>query len=69
LYPWGTDEISAELANYSSSDKGQTMPIGSYEANGVRLNPSVPFLSIYPDAETLLPHEVTHSSQTEPRES
>jgi formylglycine-generating enzyme required for sulfatase activity len=37
LYPWGTDEISADLANYSASDKGKTMPIGSYGANGYEL--------------------------------
>ena len=37
LYPWGTDEISAELANYSGSNKGKTMPIGSYGANGYGL--------------------------------
>ena len=37
LYPWGTDEISADLANYSASNKGKTMPIGSYEANGYGL--------------------------------
>ena len=33
LYPWGTDEFSAELLNYSGSNKGKTMPIGSYKAN------------------------------------
>ena len=37
LYPWGTDEISADLANYSASNKGGTMPIGSYGANGYGL--------------------------------
>ena len=37
LYPWGTDEISAELANCSASDKDKTMPIGSYGANGYGL--------------------------------
>lgn len=37
LYPWGTDEISAELANYPVSNKGKTMPIGSYGANGYGL--------------------------------
>ena len=37
LYPWGTDEIGAELANYSASDKGKTIPIGSYGANGYGL--------------------------------
>ena len=37
LYPWGTDEISAELANYSDSNKGKTTPVGSYEANGYGL--------------------------------
>ena len=40
LYPWGTDEISADLAdlanytaNYTASNKGKTTPIGSYGAN------------------------------------
>ena len=37
LYPWGTDEISADLANYNASNKGKTMPIGSYGANGYGL--------------------------------
>ena len=39
LYPWGTDEISAELANYRSigSNKGKTTPVGSYGANGYGL--------------------------------
>ena len=37
LYAWGTDEISADLANYRASDKGKTMPIGSYGANGYGL--------------------------------
>ena len=37
LYPWGTDEISAELANYSVSGNGKTMPVGSYGANGFGL--------------------------------
>ena len=37
LYPWGTDEISAELANYNASNKSKTMPIGSYGANGYGL--------------------------------
>ena len=37
LYPWGTDEISPELANYRASRKGKTMPIGSYGANGYGL--------------------------------
>ncbi len=36
LYPWGTDEISAELANYESN-KGNTTPVGSYGANGYGL--------------------------------
>ena len=33
LYPWGTDEISAELANYTASNKEKTTPVGSYGAN------------------------------------
>ena len=37
LYPWGTDEISPEFANYSESGKGGTMPVGSYGANGYGL--------------------------------
>ena len=37
LYPWGTDEISAELANYYASNKGKTTPVGSYGANGYGL--------------------------------
>ena len=37
LYPWVTDEISAELANYTASNKDKTMPIGSYGANGYGL--------------------------------
>jgi len=37
LYPWGTDEISTELANYSAPSKGKTMPVGSYIANGYGL--------------------------------
>jgi formylglycine-generating enzyme required for sulfatase activity len=37
LYPWGTDEISPELANYRGSNKGGTTPIGSYAANGYGL--------------------------------
>ena len=37
LFPWGTDEISAELANYSESNKGKTTPIGTYAANGYGL--------------------------------
>ncbi len=37
LYPWGTDEISPTLANYNESNKGKTMPIGSYGANGYGL--------------------------------
>jgi formylglycine-generating enzyme required for sulfatase activity len=37
LYPWGTDEISPKLANYGESNKGKTMPIGSYGANGYEL--------------------------------
>jgi formylglycine-generating enzyme required for sulfatase activity len=37
LYPWGTDEISAELANYGASNKGGTTPVGSYGANGYGL--------------------------------
>jgi formylglycine-generating enzyme required for sulfatase activity len=37
LYPWGTDEISPELANYPASFKGKTMPIGTYGANGYGL--------------------------------
>ena len=37
LYPWGTDEISAELANYGGSNKGKTTPVGSYGANGYGL--------------------------------
>ena len=37
LYPWGTDEISPTLANYGASNKGKTMPIGSYGANGYGL--------------------------------
>ena len=37
LYPWGTDEISAELANCNLSAIGSTMPIGSYPANGYGL--------------------------------
>ena len=37
LYPWGTDEISAALANYDVSNKSETMPVGSYGANGYGL--------------------------------
>jgi sulfatase modifying factor 1 len=37
LYPWGTDEISAELANYTASNKEKTTPVGSYGANGYGL--------------------------------
>ena len=37
LYPWGTDEISPELANYRDSNKRGTTPIGSYGANGYGL--------------------------------
>jgi formylglycine-generating enzyme required for sulfatase activity len=40
LYPWGTDEISAELANYSASNPGRTTPttpIGTYGGNGYGL--------------------------------
>jgi formylglycine-generating enzyme required for sulfatase activity len=37
LYPWGTDAISTELANYSAPSKGKTMPVGSYRANGYGL--------------------------------
>jgi len=37
LYPWGTDNISPDLANYFDSNKGATMPIGSYPANGYGL--------------------------------
>jgi formylglycine-generating enzyme required for sulfatase activity len=33
LYSWGTDEISADLANYNASKKGKMIPIGSYGAN------------------------------------
>jgi formylglycine-generating enzyme required for sulfatase activity len=36
LYPWGTDEISAELANYGENI-GRTTPVGSYGANGYGL--------------------------------
>ena len=37
LYPWGTDEISAELANYNSLNQSKTMPVGSYGANAYGL--------------------------------
>jgi sulfatase modifying factor 1 len=41
LYPWGTDQISPELANFwsenSGSNKGKTTPVGSYRANGYGL--------------------------------
>ena len=37
LYPWGADEISPALANYRDSNKGGTMPVGSYGANGYGL--------------------------------
>ena len=37
LYPWETDEISADLVNYNALNKGKTMPIGSYGANGYGL--------------------------------
>ncbi len=37
LYPWGTDQISPELANYPASNKGKTSPIGTYGANGYGL--------------------------------
>jgi hypothetical protein len=37
LYPWGTDEISPRLVNYSLSNRSGTMPVGSYEANGYGL--------------------------------
>ncbi len=36
LYPWGTDEISAKLANYAQNKNGST-PVGSYGANGYGL--------------------------------
>ena len=36
LYPWGSDEISSDLARYQL-DSGGTMPIGSYPANGYGL--------------------------------
>ncbi len=37
LYPWGTDEIAAELANYIESNIKRSIPIGSYGANGYGL--------------------------------
>ncbi len=37
LYPWGTDEISFDLANYYGSNKNGTTPVGSYGANGYGL--------------------------------
>jgi sulfatase modifying factor 1 len=37
LYPWGTDEISAELAIYGLGNKGGTTPVGSYGSNGYGL--------------------------------
>ena len=40
LYPWGTDRtdmINPTLANYFYSNKGGTMPVGSYGANGYGL--------------------------------
>ena len=37
LYPWGTDEISADLANYNASNKSGTTPVGSYGVNGYGL--------------------------------
>ena len=37
LYPWGTDDISPTVENYSESNKGKTTPIGSYGANGYGL--------------------------------
>jgi formylglycine-generating enzyme required for sulfatase activity len=36
LYPWGTDEISTDLANYAQNKNGTT-PVGSYGANGYGL--------------------------------
>jgi sulfatase modifying factor 1 len=37
LYPWGTDEITTNLANYGASNKSGTTPVGSYKANGYGL--------------------------------
>ena len=37
LYPWGTDVISPALANCGESQKGRTMPVGSFGANGYGL--------------------------------
>ena len=37
MYPWGTDEINVGLANYSESNNGGTMPVGSYKSNGYGL--------------------------------
>ena len=37
LYPWGTDEITPALVSYNQANKGITMPIGTYSANGYEL--------------------------------
>ena len=37
LYPWGTDQISAEFANYAFKNNVKQMPIGSYSPNGYGL--------------------------------
>jgi formylglycine-generating enzyme required for sulfatase activity len=38
LYPWGTDEINPNLANYDgASNIGKTTAVGSYRANGYGL--------------------------------
>jgi formylglycine-generating enzyme required for sulfatase activity len=33
LYPWGTDDINPDLANYYKSDKGGPVPVGMYPPN------------------------------------
>jgi len=37
MYPWGTDEINPDFANYDLSIKRGTTPIGLYMANGYGL--------------------------------
>ena len=38
LYPWRTDVISTALVNYFQSNKGGTMPVGSYGSYGYGLH-------------------------------
>jgi formylglycine-generating enzyme required for sulfatase activity len=37
-YPWGNDAPSPKKANYAGSDRGDTVPVGSYPANGYGLH-------------------------------